>query len=90
MRSSFFLNNLQIYLNGKLIDTITTTPTNWGFYSNFVYPTLETNTILSKGQTIQIIMILLYVIFNFVMYLHPEFPTLQQIIHLKLVIFTER
>ena len=49
VRSSYLLNNLQIYLNGTLIDTITT-PTNWGIYSNYVYPIVGTNTILFKGQ----------------------------------------
>ena len=50
MRSSYILNNSQIYLNDVLIDTITPTPTNRELYSNFVYPTIGTNTTLFKGQ----------------------------------------
>ena len=50
VRSSNLLNNSQIYSNGTLIDTITTTPTIWELYSDFVYPTIGTNTILFEGQ----------------------------------------
>ena len=50
MRISYLLKNLQIYLNGPLIDTITTTPTNWELYSNFVYPIVGTNTISFNGH----------------------------------------
>ena len=34
-----------MYLNGKLIDTITTTPTNWKINSNLVYLNIGANTI---------------------------------------------
>ena len=50
MRTSYLLNNLQIYLNDVLIDTITTTPTNWELYSNYVYPLVGTNKITFQGQ----------------------------------------
>ena len=48
--SSYFPNNLQIYFNGTLIDTIVTLPKNWEFYRNFVYSILGTNTITFQGQ----------------------------------------
>ena len=79
VRISYFLNNLQIYLNGTPIDTITTTPTNWGFYRNFVYPTLGVNTISFNGQDDPMTKILLYVIFNFIIFLHQGPPTLHRI-----------
>ena len=50
MRSSFFLNNIKIYSNGTLINKITTIPTNWELYSNYVYRSIGTNKILFKGQ----------------------------------------
>ena len=43
VRSSYFINNLQI-------DTMTTTPTNWKLYSYFVYPILGTKPNLFNGQ----------------------------------------
>ena len=43
IKSSYFLNILQIWLNGTLIDTITTT-------LELIYPTLGINAIIFQGQ----------------------------------------
>ena len=50
MWDAVFFNNLQIYLNDVLLDTITTVPTNWELYSTYAYPIVGINTIIFKGQ----------------------------------------
>jgi hypothetical protein len=51
-RPGYVLNNMKIYLNGTLFDTVTTTPTNWSLYSNSTLsPILGTNTLLLQGTT---------------------------------------
>ena len=50
-RPSFSLNNVQIYLNGVLIDTLTTASTGWNLYNSILlYPVIGINTILFQGQ----------------------------------------
>ena len=88
-RARYFLNNLQIYLNDVLFDTITTIPKNWELYSYYVYPIVGTYTILFKGQDdINDRNIALSNIQFF--YLHQESHTRLYLIYLKLLIFTER
>ena len=50
VRSSYFLNILHISLNGTLFYKITTTPTNWGFYSTLISFNIGTNKSLLNGQ----------------------------------------
>ena len=53
-RGGYTFNNLKIYLNGTLFDTVTTTPTNWSTYSNTnLSPILGTNTLLLLGTATQ-------------------------------------
>ena len=51
-RTGYPLNNLQIYLNSVLIDTITTTPTTgtWGLYSSYITTILGVNTLTFQCQ----------------------------------------
>ena len=49
-RPGYPFNNLKIYLNGTLFDTVTTTPINWSTYSNTnLSPILGINTLLLLG-----------------------------------------
>jgi len=49
-RPGYTFNNLKIYLNGTLFDTVITTPTNWSLYSNInLSPIIGTNTLLLLG-----------------------------------------
>ena len=53
LRTSYPLNNLQILLNGVLIDTVTTTPTNWRRYINTFYNVnIGVNTIKFLGVSV--------------------------------------
>ena len=53
-RGGYTFNNLKIYLNGTLFDTVTVTPTNWSTYSNTnLSPILGTNTLLLLGTARQ-------------------------------------
>jgi len=49
-RPGFTFNNMQIYLNGVLFDTVTSSSATWTTYSNSnLSPVLGTNTILFQG-----------------------------------------
>ena len=53
-RPGYTFNNMKIYLNGVLFDTVTTTPTNWSLYSKTnLSPILGTNTLLLLGTATQ-------------------------------------
>ena len=50
-RDGYPFNNLQIYLNGVLTDTILSSAAGWNLYTSvFLYPTLGSNTIIFQGQ----------------------------------------
>ena len=53
-RPGYTFNNMKIYLNGVLFDTVITTPTNWSLYSNTnLSPIIGTNTLLLLGTATQ-------------------------------------